>query len=174
MIEFFNIRTGERRTVDTEPMMSAFYNSTDQHVNAKVGQDMGWRIGASTIKRIEEIKQDATLMNKIALTFQIPPDEVKETDILYWISIEAAREKTEQASQKEGDFTQQYEDEIRAVRDPAKSDPEPSKPAEEPKNETPDEIDIDPEDTYPLNKPLKPSSKKQRGSAKIEKSTDNS
>ena len=115
-IEFFNIRSGERKIVETPEMISAFYNSTDQHVNARVGQDMGWRIGASTIKRMDEIRRDQVMLDRITQAFSIPQGEAKDTDIINWISIEDARKKAAENQQQEGDYTAQYEEEVRRAR----------------------------------------------------------
>ena len=115
-IEFFNIRSGERKIVETPEMISAFYNSTDQHVNARVGQDMGWRIGASTIKRMDEIRRDQATLDRIAQAFSLPQGETKDTDIINWISLEDARKKQQENQQQEGDFSAQYEEEVRRAK----------------------------------------------------------
>lgn len=122
-IKFFNIRSGETRTADTEPMISAFYNSTDQHVNAMVGQDMGWRLAKETVARIREIQNNQQELDRIAQAFQLPMGEVSETDILWWISLQDARAEAQANQSKQGDFRKQYEAEIRSLdEESSKSD----------------------------------------------------
>lgn len=118
MITFFNIKSGEVKEVDTEPTLAAFYNSTDQHVNAHVGQDMGWRLAPETIKRIREIKTDQRLMDRIATTFQLPDDGVSDTDVLRWISLEDARKEAEKTQVSESDHKATYEAQLRALDEP--------------------------------------------------------
>ena len=113
-IEFFNIRSGERRVVTSEPMIAAFYNSGDQHENSRKGQDFKWRIGASTLKRMQDIREDQVMLDRIAQKFNLPQGEVSDTSILYWISLEDARAEAEADRAEEQDYSRQYEEEVRA------------------------------------------------------------
>jgi len=115
MIEFYNIRSGERKEVETPEMIAAFYNSTDQHVNARVGQDMGWRIGPKTIERMNEIRRSQTTLDRIAQAFSLPQGEVQDTDIINWISLEDEREKANSQATAEQDYQAEYEAEIAKV-----------------------------------------------------------
>ncbi len=124
-IEFFNVKSGERKKVVTEPMISAYYNSSNQHVNATRGQDFGWRLAPATIKRIQDIKRDFNLMNQVASTFRIPLDSISDTDVLRWISREDA--KQEAATTQEADYTQQYEEELRALENSGEAVDKPKK-----------------------------------------------
>lgn len=128
-IKFFNTKTGETRVVDTEPMIAAFFNSSDQHVNSRVGQDFGWKIAPETIKRIREIKSSRQEMNDLAATFQLPLDAISDTDVLRYISLQDARDA--QVAEQETDYTREYEDQVRALEqeNKVKADPNPSQPA---------------------------------------------
>lgn len=117
MIEFFNVRSGERKEVETPEMIAAFYNSTDQHVNARVGQDMGWRIGPKTIERMNDIRRSQTTLDRIAQAFSLPQGEVADTDIINWISLEDERKKHNDQAQDEQDYQLQYEQELAKLND---------------------------------------------------------
>lgn len=120
-VEFFNVRTGERKVVDTEPLIAAFFNSGDQHVNATLGQDFGWRLAPSTLKRIKDIQSNPTLMAQIAAQFQLPFDGVGKTDILTWISLEDARAEAAKREEQAGDYEEQYQQELRELTESPKS-----------------------------------------------------
>ena len=117
-ITFFNINSGERKVVDTEPLIAAFYNSGDQHANSTLGQDFGWRLDADTLLRIKEIQSDFQLMNRIASTFQLPLDGVSKTDIVRWISLEDARKSAAERQEQTGKFEREYQERIRALDEP--------------------------------------------------------
>lgn len=113
-IEFYNIRSGERRTVTTEPMIAAYYNSGDQHVNALVGQDFGWRLGPETKKQLKDIKGNAQKMGEIAIHFQLPMDAIGDTDILRWISLQDAKNQQQQ-DDSSADHERAYQEELQAL-----------------------------------------------------------
>lgn len=123
MIQFFNIKTGETRTLDPatmdpqfiEPAISALFNSGNLHVNATRGQDFGWRIAPSTVKRIRDLKQDQLAITRIAASMQILPENIADTDILTWIVKDDARIEALKNEQAEQDFSQQYEEELRGI-----------------------------------------------------------
>lgn len=174
MIEFFNIRTGERRKVTSEPMLAAFYNSSDQGANSHEGQDFGWRVAPETIARMNEIKKNQATLDHIKSQFQLA-DEPKDTDILRWISIEEARKQNEQGKQAEGDFERQYQDDLRALKDSGAPAPDidagpetpPAPPADPTPPAAPQTPPSNPQGSKPSNR------KKQSDNAKIEESKDN-
>lgn len=148
MIKFFNIKTGETRVIDpslidptfVEPAISALYNSGNLHVNATRGQDFGWRLSPETIKRIRDIKIDDVLMNRIATSIQRPLEDITEADILTWIAKDDARKEAAKNQQAEGDFSAQYEEELRAlnvapVDQGIPSVPQEAAPTKEPESE---------------------------------------
>lgn len=121
MIKFFNVKTGETRTLDPatmdpqfiEPAISALYNSSNLHVNAMNGQDFGWRIAPETIKRIQEVKRDDMLVNRIAQSAQILPENLQDTDILTWIVRDDARKEALKNEETEQNYEEQYNAEVR-------------------------------------------------------------
>lgn len=137
MIEFTNVYTGEKRTVDTEPMIAALFNSGDRHVNATLGQDFGWRLAPETVRRIREIKSDPDLMARIAAAFQMPQDAMGDTDIIRWISLEDARKQVVSTEDRREELERRYRAELDAINNPSPTeqntkvtqDPVPSQPA---------------------------------------------
>lgn len=115
-IMFHNVKTGERRLCTTEPMIAAHLNTSDRNPNAHSGQDMGWRISPKTVLELERLSQDADALRKIATDFGIPSDEVKETDVLMWISRQSDRGMIEEKFDRK-DFEREYENDIRRLRD---------------------------------------------------------
>lgn len=116
-IKFTNIRNGETRTVDTEPLIAAFYNSSDQGPNSHEGQDFGWRLAPETIKELRAIKADRVKMNTIAATFQIPLEDVRDSNVLRYMSLEEARKKSAEDSEESDEHRRKYEDDLRALED---------------------------------------------------------
>lgn len=126
-IKFTNIRNGETRTVDTEPLIAAFYNSSDQGPNSHEGQDFGWRLAPETIKELREIKADPTKMNTIAAQFSLPLADIRDSDVLRYMSLEAARKQEAELDENSDEHRRKYEDDLRALDDEAK------KPSRKPK-----------------------------------------
>lgn len=117
-IKFYNIKYGETRTVDTAPMLAAFFNSTNLHVNAMVGQDLGWRIAPETIKQMREIQDDEDKMAKIEKMFQLPEGEIQDIHILNYISIQDAKKAARKMETVENNYEQEYQDQLRALDEP--------------------------------------------------------
>lgn len=115
-IEFINIRSNEKKVVSTEPAIAAYYNSTDQHVNARLGQDMGWRLAPSTVRRIEQIKKNQVEMDRIAQAYNLPIGEVRDTDVLTWISRQDEIAEAREAEVQEGNFEQEYRRELDKIQ----------------------------------------------------------
>lgn len=118
-IKFFNVRSGETKVCDTEPLISAYFNSSDLSPNAHAGQDFGWRLAPEIVVRIKQIRSNPNQIEKIAVRYSLPLDEVKDTDILRFIS---AEEFAKERAKNEGkDHTDEYEAEIRSLEDKKKS-----------------------------------------------------
>lgn len=115
-IMFYNIKSGERRLCETEPMISAHFNSSDRNPNAHQGQDMGWRLAPETVIEMERISQDPSSMHQIATSFGIPTDDLSQTDVLNWISRQSNRQNTG-ASVPKGDLEREYQADINRLRD---------------------------------------------------------
>jgi len=140
MITFFNIKTGEKRTIDpslidptfVEPAITALWNSGNLHVNATRGQDFGWRLGAETLKRIQDVQEDDMLLSRIASSMQRPLEDLNETDILTWLAKDDAAKEAKKNAQTQGNFQAQYEQELRSqgvgVADAIPSEPQPALP----------------------------------------------
>lgn len=85
-IKFFNIRSGLEAIADTEPKISALWSSSDHSPNITQGQDLGWRLAPEVVVEMKRIKQDITLLERIAARYKKGLEDLNETDILHWIS----------------------------------------------------------------------------------------
>ena len=152
MIKFYNIRSGETRECETPESIAAFYNSTNLHVNAMLGQDFGWRIAPETIGRMDEIRADQVLLDRISQAFNLPQGEVKDIDVLAWISLQDARGKSSEVQEDQAKFEREYEERVREIRQQQLK-----------RDEKVEEV---------VEKSTKTDSNKQGGSAKIEASSN--
>lgn len=118
MIKFFNVRSGEVKEAESEPMIAAFFNSSDQNPNGLV-QDFGWRLHPDTLKRMRAIQEDEELIERIALRRQILPENVSTTDLLHYISQQDALKAAREAEAKETNYEKEYEAQVRALDEPA-------------------------------------------------------
>lgn len=116
-ILFHNVKTGERRRCETEPMIAAHLNSSDRSPNAHTGQDMGWRLAPATVIELERVMQNPEKLRGIAADFGIPSDNVTESDVLNWLSRQDDRAEAQGETTSEKDFEREYEDDIRKLRD---------------------------------------------------------
>jgi len=115
-IMFHNVKSGERRLCKTEPMIAAHLNLSDRNPNAHQGQDMGWRISPQTKVRLENIISDPSAMQRVAVDFGIPTDDIRDTDVLNWISRQQDRTGVQETFSKK-DFEREYENDMRRLRD---------------------------------------------------------
>jgi hypothetical protein len=124
-IEFFNVNSGEKRVADSEALITAFYNSSNLHVNAMVGQDFGWRLAPATVKRMRDIRDDDALMDRIVTRFRLTEvSEVTDPHLLTYMFQEDVRNKARSESNESSQFARQYEDELRALdEEPTTVDP---------------------------------------------------
>lgn len=140
-IKFFNIRSGEQRTAETEPQIAALWSSSDRSPNISQGQDFGWRLAAETVVEVERIQSNPKEIEGIAIHFGLIPDSVGESDILAYIS-EREDRSTQGVDQTGDDFKQQYEEDIRKIRetgqDKSAASLKPKEVKEEPKEEPPE------------------------------------
>lgn len=166
-VKFFNINSGETRVCETEPMIAAFWGSSDRSPNVTQGQDRGWRLAPETVIEIRRIQGDSAMLQTIALTYQLPLENITESDILAYIS-EKSEPKTTGMDHNKQEFQKQYQDEIRALEAKneaqavidAKADepinvtgPEPETPASAPDDEDTSDVDEEKAEEAP---PLKP------------------
>lgn len=125
-IKFTNIRSGEVKVATEEPMIAAYYNSGDSHPNAQGGQDFGWRLAPETVKRMKEVKANPQNMNTIAASFSVLLEDIKDSHILHWISMQDEQAKNQGQLEDETTHARKYEDDLRAIeRGESKPKPEP-------------------------------------------------
>lgn len=110
-IKFFNIRSKEVRVAETEPQISAMWSSSDHSPNITQGQDFGWRLAPEVVVEMKKIKQDRRVLESIAHTYNRPLEDVGEPEILQYISDRTTAEDAPLA--QDGDYTDEYEQEIR-------------------------------------------------------------
>lgn len=143
-ITFYNTKTGETRVVATSPedvpnaddfderyveaKIAALYNSSDLGVNARAGQDFGWKLAPAMVKRLREIRRDSELTRRIAATFAVPEENLEDSNILYYIAREDARDARRKAESEETDHEKAYNDELRDL-DRDESDDSDKQPA---------------------------------------------
>lgn len=113
-IKFINIHSREVRVAETEPMVSALWSSSDRSPNITQGQDFGWRLAPEVVVEMERISRDPLMLERIAARFNKPMEDIKEPDILQWISQKTASENAPQASLDDG--IDEYQAEIRRLR----------------------------------------------------------
>lgn len=119
-IKFYNIKSKETRVAVTEPMISAMWASSDRGPNAHQGQDFGWRLAPEVVVELRRIKRNQGILQTIAIRFKKPVEELKENDILKYIS---DRTKSEDAPvAQEGDYEDDYLNEIRRLDRAAKKE----------------------------------------------------
>jgi len=110
-VKFFSVRSGEIVHAETEPMIAAYFNSSDLNPNGIV-QDFGWRIHPAMVKRIREFEEDEEAMEKLADKLQIPIENLATYHVLKFISDredKAARKKEEKDNNQ---YQEQYEREL--------------------------------------------------------------
>jgi hypothetical protein len=122
-IEFFNVNSGEKRIADTEALITAFYNSSNLHVNAMVGQDLGWRLAASTVKRMRDLREDETTMQRIVTRFRLTEEsDVTDPHLLTYMFHEDLKRAAKAEEVQQSQYQRQYEDELRALDEEILSD----------------------------------------------------
>lgn len=112
-IRFLNINSGEEAVAETEPQISAMWASSDHSPNITQGQDFGWRMAPEVLVEMKQIKQDIPVLQQIAITFKKPFEDIKDTDVLAWISLKSTPETAPIAS--EGDYQDAYDQEVRRL-----------------------------------------------------------
>jgi hypothetical protein len=85
-IKFFNVNSGEERVATTEPMITAFWASSDRSPNVREGQDFGWRLDPEVAAQLDEIRRDVIVLEKIATKHRVSIEDVSEGHIIKYIS----------------------------------------------------------------------------------------
>lgn len=115
-LKYFNIRSGETRIAETEPQISALWGSSDRGPNAHKGQDFGWRLAPEVVVELRKISRDERLLERIAHRYKLPMDNIREKDILQYISDKTAAKDAPVAEQE--DYQDEYEQKIRDLQKP--------------------------------------------------------
>lgn len=121
-IKFFNIRSREVRVAENEPQITAMWASSDHSPNITQGQDFGWRLAPEVVVELKRIKQDFNKLQEIAVRYNMPLDAVGEPEILQYISDKTNSEQAPVA--QEGDYTDEYNEEIRRLENDNQTTPE--------------------------------------------------
>lgn len=110
-VKFFSVRSGEVVHAETEPMIAAYFNSSDLNPNGIV-QDYGWRIHPDMVKRIREFEEDEDAMEKLADKLQIPAENVATYHVLKFLSDRDDRENRKAQEKDSNKYQEQYEREL--------------------------------------------------------------
>lgn len=110
-IKFFNIRSGETRLAESEPHITAMWASSDRSPNITQGQDFGWRLAPEVLVEAKRIAQDMNQLQIVATRFGKPLEEIRENDILAYISARTTPENAPVASTD--DYQDAYDQEVR-------------------------------------------------------------
>lgn len=118
-IKYTNIKNGETRVAESEPMIAAMHNSSDLGPNAQHGQDFGWRLAPEVVVSLNRIKYDNQLKLEIASRQGVTFDEVDDKAILRYISDITDPENIPEV--KEGDYRDAYSNAIRKLEEKEKA-----------------------------------------------------
>lgn len=127
MIEFVNIKTGERKKLDRPHQIGAYINSSDMHTNSNKGQDFGWRLSEEIVLKIDEMRTDIQLLERMADRTGIPVDELTTINLVQEISRQQdIEERTAKArAERDSEYKQEYEARIEKLREAKKPKAEP-------------------------------------------------
>lgn len=133
-IVFENINTGEIRVASTVEHIAAFFNSSDEGPNAKNKQDFGWRLAPEDLVELENLKNDAMVMERIAAVYQIPVEDVADYNVLKYMASKRFASAKQASAAGGKDFESDYERRVREARE-GKKEPVNTEPTEEEKAE---------------------------------------
>lgn len=105
-ISFYSIRTGETHHGKLEPTIAAYINSSDMGINASRGQDFGWRLDPTWVKRVREFKKDALQMS--ILTQRNEGQKPTTVNILYYLYGQELAAYFESMEENENPFEEEY------------------------------------------------------------------
>lgn len=127
-ITFFNEKSGEVVTLSREPQVTAFINSSEMSINASQGQNMGWKLDVADKLRIEEMRQDPTIVQRLASERGIAAEDLRTQHFIGEIlRSDAMAEKMRLSQINENPVhAAEYEARLRAARE-AKSAPKAKK-----------------------------------------------
>ena len=118
MIDFMNIKTGERVSLTNPHHIGAYINSSDLGVNSNKGQDFGWRLAPDIVVRVDDMANDPELLDKLSTRLGISMDELTIIHLIQHISYldDQAERMKEVRKEREPEFKNAYEQEIAALR----------------------------------------------------------
>lgn len=109
-ISFFNVKSGETHYAKLEPTIAGYINSSDMGINASRGQDYGWKLGASWVKRVKAFRRDPVQMQ--ILTARNNGQKPTTTNILYYLYGQELAAYQEDLEENENPFEEQYQRDI--------------------------------------------------------------
>jgi hypothetical protein len=112
-IKFKNTRTNEIVVCDSEPKISAFWNSSNMGPNAMGGQDFGWKLAEEVVVELRRIKRNPSVLQGIANNMGKALNEISDTDILKYISDHTDVDDAPIAM--EDDFEEEYNANVRRL-----------------------------------------------------------
>lgn len=113
-VKFFSVRSGEVVLAETEPMIAAYFNSSDLNPNGIV-QDFGWRIHPNMVRQIRELEEDEDFIRSLAKELEIPSENVATYHILKYLSDKEERAKRKAEKLNDNKFQEQYDRELAAA-----------------------------------------------------------
>lgn len=123
-IAFFSVKSGETMYARLEPTIAAFINSSDMGINASRGQDFGWRLDPTWVKKIRAFRNDEDKMDALAAKLRLEDGvSPNTTQILYYIYGRQVRQYLQRLQEEENPFEEQYQQDIST---PSKSEPMPT------------------------------------------------
>lgn len=164
-IAFFSIKTGETFYAKLEPTIAALINSSDMGINASRGQDFGWRLAPTWVKKVRDFKADEdkmdTLANKLRLEDGVAPSTIQILNYIYGRQVRAYLQSLQE---HENPFEEQYQQDISGGVGQRQMPTHLRVAAEDEQvTETVDEADLMPEDDEPEEvKPPKAAKPKQK------------
>jgi hypothetical protein len=126
-IKFFNVKSGETREASTEPMIAAFWSSSDLGPNIQQGQDFGWRLAPETAVEIKRIKKNHSLLRDIAQRYQVLPENITDSIVLKFMADRDALAVQEEVEASQ-DFTDEYTSAVKELEQKLLPKPTPKVP----------------------------------------------
>lgn len=105
-VEFYNIKSGDTHYLRSEPQIQGYINSSDKGVNASRGQDFGWRLGPSWVKKIRQFRKNSTKMELLAS--RNGGESPTDTQIMFTIYGEQLRKYEQQLEEGDAPFEETY------------------------------------------------------------------
>lgn len=129
-VEFFSIKTGDNHFLKLEAQIQAYINSSDMGINASRGQDFGWRLAPSWVKKVKQFKKNEEKMER--LTSRNGGKLPTTPQILMAIYGEQVRAYEQQVEDEDNPYEENYQKAISNNKDtvektqPAPEETEPS------------------------------------------------